>query len=223
MVWFAGATFAMVLAAFFDARRLPYGLWARFAGYLALVLGIIIEFGSQAFQGSETSLMGWFAFGVAMLGLAAINTKLAPWASAAGALFLAFGFDVLRPDPYSYVPAALLGLLVAAVAARAYLRLSGRLSKKTGGTERMLLVGYTFLIALLLYSALFKLIDRGWALPWAYLSSIGVLLFVAAQLWVGWKALLKKQITSDWLRFAIGDLGILLMTVSAFFVYREFL
>lgn len=223
MVWFAIGAILLALAAAFGARQALYEPWARFAGYLILALGIFWEFGGKAFQGSETSLMGFFAATAVALALAALKPQFTWWAGATAALLLALGFDVLRPDPYSYVPAAILAFLVLAVAIRAYLTLAKGLEKKTPRKDFALLAGYVFLVALLLYSALFKMMDRGWALPWAYTASAGVLLYATAQLWLGWKILFKKQLTTDWLRLAASDAGMLLMTVSAFFVYREFL
>lgn len=223
MNWFVFTAIGFVLAAVLGARRLPYERWARGAAYFLLATGILVEFSSKAFQGSETSLMGYFAFAAALLAVGALKAELTPWASVASALLMSLGFDVLRPDAYSYVPAAILASLVLAVAVRAFLRLSNGFKEKTPRRDFAVLAGYIFLITSLVYSALFKVIDRGWALPWAYMAGAGVLLFAAAQLWLGWKKLLKKQIAADWLRQSVSDVGILLMMVSAFFVYKEFL
>lgn len=223
MTWLAIATFAFTLAAFFEARKSAYSVWARAAGYISLVLGIISDFGSQAFQGSETSLMGYVAVAAAALFVAVIRPELKAWATAAAAVFLSLGFDVLRPDPYSYIPATILGVFVLLVAIRAYRRLSKEIKKKNASRDRLLLAGYVLSVVLLTYAALFKMIDRGWAQPWAYLASVGALLFAASQLWFGWKLVLRKAMAPLWMQNTSADFGMLLMTISAFFVYQAFL
>lgn len=199
------------------------------AFYLLLIAWIVNEAGIQAFRGSETSLLGFFVAGLAIL---AAGELLAAWGGAQAslsqaaaplaALAFAFGFDVLHPDDYSYVPAAFVALLVAVVAWRAYARLAASGKKKKPTVNAKLLL-YILAVAVLVYSAVFKMIDRGWLLPWAYLACAGALLFAAAQLWGGWEKLLKQKHAATWVRDGVFNLGVFMMVVAALFVYREFL
>lgn len=209
-------------------NRPEFGIWSSASFYLLLILGINLELGLKTFQGSETSLMGYFVAGLfflfvgARLGFSRKAGAPAKVAPALAALAFALGFDVLHPDDYSYVPAAFVALLVAFVAWRAYARLA-KGAKKKRATINLNLLLYVLAVALLVYSAVFKMIDRGWLLPWAYLASAGALSFATSQVWLGWEKVLKQKPITAWVREGVFNLGVLVMVVAAFFVYREFL
>jgi hypothetical protein len=196
--------------------------------YGSLIAWMWMEAGSKAFRGSETQLIGWFIIGLALFFLSELLPMFreqSGWTLAAqglGAGAFALGFDVFRPDDYSYVPGAILAVLVLAVGIQAYLRLASGM-KKTATMDRAYLAIYVLLITVLVYSATAKIIDRGWALPWAYMSSVGALLFAAGQVWMGWEAVLRKKVTTPWVQAAAINAGQLMMVVASFFVYREFL
>ncbi len=230
MLWLVAAIVALFISVASQLRK--SAVWQKssiLAFYLLLIAWIVTEAGLQAFRGSETSLLGFFVAGLAILAagelLARRGGARAGWSQAAAplaAVAFAFGFDVLHPDEYSFVPAIFVALLVLAVAWRAYARLATG-GKKKKATAKATLLLYVLAVALLVYSAVFKMIDRGWLLPWAYLASAGALLFAAVQLWLGWEKVLKQKRAPDWLRDGAARLGILMMAVAAFFVYRQFL
>lgn len=236
--------------------------------YGALIAWILLEGGLRVFGGGEAGLLGWFVAGLALslLGFFFKNRFLplrggrrptwqSPTLSAAAvplaAVCYALGFDVLRPDAYSYVPAAILGALVLIVAFQAFLRLAptrkrtkltrfrdpkskirNQQSKILLNSRTFQLALYILTIAVLVYSATFKVIDRGWLLPWSYMAAAGGILFALAQLWsalgLGSRSSRKGSAPtfiphpSSFIP-AVMRLGELLMVVSAFFVYREFL
>ena len=231
MFWPIIASLALVISAYAQVqKRLLVVRMVNIAFYLALILWPWIAAGLSAFRGGEAGLLGWFILGLTFLLLeqvllwrGEIFSKLSVVFVPLAALCFSLGFDVLRPDAYSYVPATILGLFVLLVASRAYLRLARGLKKKNGSSARLFLAAYIFFVALVLYSALFKMIDRGWLLPWSYLASAGALLFASAQLWMGWEELLKQKRAPAWLRDGAANMGVLLMVVAAFFVYRQFL
>ncbi|MEX1247118.1 MAG: hypothetical protein WEA61_01435 [Anaerolineales bacterium] len=225
------AIVAWGFGAWAEARKARLGArLGRLAFYAALLLWVWLQAGEKAFRGSETSLLGWFIFGLAVLALSEVLEEwggvLRRWCAAGvpmAAILFALGFDVLRPDAYSYVPAALLGLLVLAVAVRAYLRLASGLKRKAPRQAQLGLALYVAAVGVMVYAAVFKVIDRGWALPWAYMAAGGALLFGTGQLWMGWGKLLRSKTVPGWLRQAAMDLGVLLMVAAAFFVYEAFL
>jgi hypothetical protein len=231
MGWILPSLFLLIASAYnAKLNRVTTRQSLNIAFYLVLILLIISVMGMKAFRGSETNLIGFFVVGLMILAagevLAARKLTLAAWSQAAvppAALAFALGFDVLRPDAYSYIPAAIVAVMVAIVGWRCYRRLSPEAKKKSyKGLDTPLLL-YILAVGILTYSALFKMIDRGWALPWAYLASAGALLFAAAQLWLGWEKVLKEKRVADWVRRGAFDLSVLMIVVGALFVYREFL
>lgn len=230
MLWLVAAIVALLVSVASQLRKSAG--WQKgsiVAFYLLLIAWIVAEAGGQAFQGSETSFLGFFVGGLAILAVGELlpvwdlaRVSLSQAAAPLAAFAFALGFDMLHPDEYSYVPATFLGLLVLVVAWRAYVRLATGPRKKKATINVSLLL-YIVAVALLVYSAVFKMIDRGWLLPWAYLASAGALLFSTAQVWLGWEKVLKQKPVSGWIREGVFNLGILIMVVAAFFVYREFL
>ena len=231
MLWLvlACAAFATTVAA--NVRKWgPVAFYARLGMYASLAVWIVTRAGGKAFQGSETSLLGWFVWGLLFLLAGEILSK---WGGALSgyalipiplmAVCFALGFDVFRPDAYATVPAAILGVFTVAVSGRAYLKLAGRGGKKASLKEQIGLFFKVAAEAFMVYAAIYKVIDRGWDLPWSYMAAGGGLLFSAAQMWIGWKKVLGKQTVAEWLPPVAGDLGVLSMVVAAFFVYQPFL
>ena len=212
------------------AKADQFGLVGRLLFYLALIIWIWSEAGEKVFAGSETGLLGWFLIGLMLFSageaLSFLNKGLGALSLAAvalGALSFAAGFDVLRPDDYALVPALLLAAMVLSVAARAYVQFSKALSKKGHTIARVALALYALAMAVMVYAAVYKIIDRGWALPWAYLAGGGALVFAAGQLWMGSEKLLRAKSAPAWMQMGAINLGQLMMVVAAVFVYREFL
>ena len=202
--------------------------FGRLVFYFALGVWMWAEAGPQAFRGSETGLLGWLIIGLALFalgdGLGYLTGGPSTWsfaAAALAALAFALGFDILRPDEYALVPGVLLALLVASVAVRAYLQMTGRKGGK--GSNRVWLGMYMAAIAVMVFAGVFKMIDRGWALPWAYLAGGGALSYAAGQLWLGGERVLGKQTVPAWVQVGALNLGQVMMVVAALFVYREFL
>ena len=231
MIWLIAAMLAF--GASVGAQRSKAdrpGLIGRLGFYVALVGWIWSEAGQQAFIGNETSLLGWFVIGLVLFAAGEatglLGKGLGAWSlavAALAALSFAAGFDVLRPDEYALVPAVLLGAMVLSVAARAYLQLAKALGRKVSTEERAALGLYALAMAVMLYAAVFKVIDRGWALPWAYLAGGGALVFAASQLWMGSEEILRAKGAPAWVRMGAINLGQLMMVVAALSVYREFL
>jgi hypothetical protein len=144
-------------------------------------------------------------------------------AVALAALSFAAGFDVLRPDDYALVPGLLVGAMVVSVGARAYVQFSKALGNKGYTIVRVALGLYMLALTVMVYSAVFKVIDRGWALPWAYLAGGGALVFAAGQLWLGSEKLLRAKGAPAWMQRGAMGMGQLMMVVAAVFVYKEFL
>ncbi len=195
--------------------------------YGGLIAWLWLEAGAKAFASGEAGLVGWFVLGLFLFFIAELipvvtesMSGLRFAAQALGAIAFSLGFDVFQPDAYSYVPGAILGALVLIVAVQAFLTFSAR--EKTTKSKLILAI-YIPAIALMLYAATAKTIDRGWALPWAYLAISGALLFAAGQLWMGWELLIKKRAAAPWVHAAAINAGQLMMVVAAFFVYKEFL
>jgi hypothetical protein len=197
--------------------------------YGAMIAWLWLEAGAQAFRGSETGLIGWFIIGLALflIGelLPVIVGRAEGWsfvATVPGAISFALGFDAFRPDDYSYVPGAILGILILLVAVQAFLSL--RIGLRSNRFPKLFLLAlYILSFAFLVYAATAKMIDRGWIFPWAYLASGGALLFAAGQIWNGWAKVLNQQSQSPQVRVAAVNFGQLLMVVAAIFIYREFL
>ncbi|MEX2161416.1 MAG: hypothetical protein WD751_05825 [Anaerolineales bacterium] len=231
MIALAAAAIALPVSVWAEVRGAGTGARAaRIALYIALGLVIWLEAGEQAFRGSETSLLGWFILGLAALlvgeVMAALGGRAAPWSLVpipVMAVCFALGFDVLRPDAYSFVPAVILGAMTLAVAGRTYFMLAGRQGKKAKPGEQLGLLLKIAAEAFLVYAAIFKVIDRGWVIQWAYMAAGGGLLFATGQLWIGWRKLLGRKTVPAWAVAAASQVGILLMVAAAVFVYKEFL
>ncbi len=230
MLWLALACVGLIAKIGRETRKQTVvWLGGMLLFYGGLIAWFWFEAGRKAFGSGESRLMGWFMIGLALFWIAELlpiwGAGTATWALTAQGLAagaFALGFDVFRPDAYSYVPGAILGALTLLVGVQAYARLSAGM-KKASALERVLLGLYVFAITVLVYSATAKTIDRGWALPWAYLASSGALLFAAGQVWMGWGMVLKKKVAAPWVQAAAINVGQLMMVVAAFFVYREFL
>lgn len=251
MLFLAFAILALLVSIFARSRisaRLNQVSVAAF--YLALIAWIFSEGGMRVFSGGEAGLLGWFVGGLVFSLLGFLLPNKPPVAILVAALCYAMGFDVLQPDAYSYVPASILGALILVVAVTAFLRLAAtrkrtrltrprnpkskienRKSKLLLNSHTLQLALYILSVAVLAYSATFKVIDRGWLLPWSYMAAAGGLLFAFSQLWMALSVELRvapKGRNSNAYavgvrKVAAGRLGELLMVVSAFFVYREFL
>lgn len=229
MLWLLPAA----LAFGFGAYQFSHGekRWAASNAilfYVSLVFFIVSQAGTHAFVGSETNLLGYFVAGLILLalgeGLAAWGSKQrARWAQAAlplAAVSFALGFDVFRPDDYSYVPAAILLAVVVIVAYRVYVSLAAGLKKKQ---TRWPVLATVTALASMVFAATFKTIDRGWLMPWAYMASVGALLIAVAQLRAAVERLLRRKAPAAWLLAALTQLGVALMVVGAWFVYQQFL
>jgi hypothetical protein len=230
MIWLALSMVGLIAKVSRETKK-KTALWVGgvILFYGGLIIWFWLEAGSKAFSNGEPGLMGWFIIGSAffLVGelLLVLREGVSGWALTAQGLAasaFALGFDIFRPDDYSYVPGAILGILIILVAVQAYLSLSAGL-KKSAWKNRFLLALCTFVVTALVYAATAKSIDRGWALPWAYMASGGALLFAAGQAWMGWANILKKQVTAPWVQAATIHVGQLMMMVTAFFVYKEFL
>lgn len=217
--------------------------------YVSLIALILSAGGLRVFAGGEAGLLGWFVGGLVFSLLGFLLPNKPPVAILVAVVCYALGFDVLQPDAYSYVPAAILAAMILVVAVTAFLRLAptrkrtrltrprnpkskleNRKSKLVFNSRTLQLALYVLAIAILVYSATFKVIDRGWLLPWSYMAAAGGLLAFASGVRVGvaplrGKTQLRKtgKEAPDWVWVAAGRLGELLMVVSAFFVYCEFL
>lgn len=230
MIWLGVAGIGLIAKVSRETKK-KTALWlgGLLVFYGALILWFWLEAGNKAFSNGEAGLMGWFMIGLALFLMAELlqiwRAETARWTLAAQGLAagtIALGFDVFRPDAYSYVPGAILGTLTLAVTVQAYARLATGMRKATF-IERMMLAVYVLVVAVMVYSATSKTIDRGWSLPVAYLASAGALLFAAGQVWMGWETVLRKKVAAEWGQVAAINLGQLMMVVAAFFVYREFL
>lgn len=228
-LWLALGMVALGAAAWFDRREASQAaVGARIALYLALAAHIWFTAGEKTFQGSETGLLGMFVFGLATL---AVGEALKQWggplvtgAAAAVplmALCFALGLDVLRPDEYAAVPSGIMRIGVFLVTWQAH-RLLVRNAENRGGT-RLILLGHIIAMAVLVYAGIYKMMDRNWAMPWAYMACGGALLAAAGQLWRGWRVVFGRGAVPVWAERLAFSLGTLLIVVAAVFVYREFL
>jgi hypothetical protein len=207
--------------------------WAAIAMYAALAVMILATAGDVAFSKGEAGLLGWFVFGLATL---AAGTALAFKASSerrsriavpiAAAMF-ALGLDVTRPDEYAFVPAAILGAMVAAVVWRAHTTLAPLNGKKPSTVDRVGLVIKIALVGVLVFAGIYKVIDRGWPLPWSYLVAGGALLFAGAQLRLGLERLQgrektrRKELPTMWVWAS--DAAVAAIVVASYFIYIVFL
>jgi hypothetical protein len=226
MFWLGLAIVALLGSVFLSGRGQRI---ATLVFYEALIAWLLSQGGLRIFQGGEPGLLGWFVlalvFSLIGEGLrSALGVKDWLWLTTpAAAISYGLGLDVLRPDPYSYLTAAIVGAMVLLVAGRAYLRLAAGRKKNAAASLKPALALCVFSLAFVLYAGFFKVIDRGWLLPQAYAAAAGGLLFVLGNLWASWERLLGKRPVAAWLQVAAVRLGELLMVVAAFFVYRQFL
>lgn len=206
---------------------------AAVALYLLLAVWIVGQAGRLTFLGAETGNLGYLVAGLLVLaagelasgwGSAALAQR-APAATAVAAVLFALGFKVFEMHPYGPVPAAILAVLILLVALQASRRLAaaktGRSKPSTAQTQWRNL--YIAAIGFLLYAVFYKLFDRGWPMANAYGAAIGALLFAVAQLWWGFSAVLRQELAAPWLRRLALQAGVLLMVVSAFFIYKGFI
>ncbi|MCW5877088.1 MAG: hypothetical protein KIS85_09465 [Anaerolineales bacterium] len=229
MIFLLAGVVALGVAAWWErAEAARPAVLARLGLYAALAAWIWAEVGDRAFRGQETSLLGLFIFGLGMLALAEILEQWGgPLQSAAGigvplmALCFALGFDVLRPDEYAAMPSGILRIGVALVAWQAHRALVRSASKESG--LRPGLLAHIITLAVLVYAGTYKMMDRGWAMPWAYMAAGGALLAAASQMWRGWGMVFGREPLPPWLQRLAFGAAVALMTASAVFVYREFL
>lgn len=224
MIWLLLAPLSVLISVLAEQRRIQrYAHAAAAAVFVFLGLWLLDDIGTRLFGGGEVGLLKWVFLAIALgllgellilVGRGEVALHLIPTA----ALAYALGLDVLRPDQYAYLPAAIIGGMVLLVGLRAFLAL------RMGGVAHPLLLGaHTLAMLILVYAALYKLIDRGWALPWAYAVSAGALLYAAAHLWLGWAELRGRARVPAWAVSTAYLGGQALMVVAAFFHYRSFL
>jgi hypothetical protein len=201
--------------------------WAAIALYTPLAVMIVATAGAAAFGGSETGLLGWFVFGLAAV---AVGTALAMNESSerrsriavpiAAAMF-ALGLDVTRPDEYSYVPAAILAVMVVAVVWKAHAKLAPLNGKNPPAVDRIGLAVKIAVIGVFVFAGIYKVIDRNWPLPWSYMAAGGALLFAGAQLRLGWERLRRKSPPALWAW--LSDAAVVLVVTAGYFIYIAFL
>lgn len=224
MIWLILAIILVLVSIVAEARRMPR--WPHAAGaaaFACLVIWLWVAFGTAILSNSEQGRIQGFFLGalLAMIGEILIlngRGRIALALIPLAALTYATGLDVLRPDEYGYVPAAIIGLLVLLVVGRAFLVLN-----KSGKANSFALAAHALALAVMVYAALYKLIDRGWELTWAYSVAAGALLFADAQLWLGWGELRGRRSVPAWLQSAAYLGGQALMIMAAGFHYQAFL
>lgn len=229
MIWLILAIIALAASAWLlRKKQREFSVYARLVFFVALALWIWSEVGGQAFRGAETSLLGWFILGLLMFlvaeALLFMGVEMAGWApvaTAVASLGFAMGYDILRPDSYSVIPAVLVAAMVISVAFRAYVQFAAGVGKDR--QARLMLVLYIAAMTVLVFAGVYKIVDRGWAFQWAFLAGGGALLFAGGQLWLGWERVLHKVGVPAWMQAGAVNLGQLMMVVSAVFVYRDFL
>jgi len=176
----------------------------------------------------EEGLLRWFAYG---LGLALLGEVLQlfklwmPWAYGTiplTALLFAMGLDVFRPNVYAYAPATVIAILVGLLAARVVQQLFRSLAKRKWGVYKPTLAIYALSLALLLYAAIFKLMDRNWLLPWSYLITVGAFLWLLSQLWMVWEQLRGVTVVQARNSRLAYQLGSFFMVLAAFFHYQQY-
>lgn len=178
-------------------------------------------------QGEE-SLLLWFAVGLLFLivnAAATIFSVSSLWGNilkTVAAFSYALGLDVFRPDAFALIPAGIIGLMVILVGGRAASRLlrSKNISREI---DKVAILISTSAFSLMLYASFYKLLDRGWQLPWSFMVAIGALLFALSQLWETWKKL--ELGGSNWrARIIVSfDLAQYLLVLSAYYHYSKYL
>lgn len=224
MIWIILAIVLILVSVVAEARRIPR--WphaAAAAAFALLAFWLWSEFGTAFLSSSEESRSQGFFLGalLAMVGeilILAGRGRVAMAVAPMAALAYATGLDVLRPDEYAYLPAAIVGVLVLFVVGRAFLVLN-----KAGKANSIALAAHSLAMAIMVYAALYKLMDRGWEPPWAFSVAAGALLFADAQLWLGWGELLGRRTVPAWVQSLAYLGGQALMIVAAGYHYMAFL
>lgn len=203
-------------------------VYSRVAFFIILLAWLWISADLPSLGSGEEGLLLWIAYGlgVALLGeLLQISNLWLPWAYATyplSALLFAMGLDVLRPNAYAYTPAAIIAILVGLVTARLIQKLFLSLQERGWGAYKPILAIYTLSIALMLYAAFFKLMDRNWLLPWSYLMALGALLISLSQVWIAWdqiRDLPVVQLRNSTLGYQLGSF---LIVLAAFSHYQQY-
>jgi hypothetical protein len=228
LIWLIVALIALVAEGVLLSRsRWAASRLAAIAMYAALAVMIAATAGAAAFGGGETGLLGWFVFGLAAL---AAGTALAMnkhserrsrIAVPIAAVMFALGLDVTRPDEYSYVPAVILAVMVAAVVWKAHAKLAPLNGQNPPAVDRIGLAVKIALIGVFVFAGIYKVIDRNWPLPWSYMAAGGPMLFAGAQLRLGWERLRRKTPPSLWLW--LSDAAVVLVVTAGYFIYVAFL
>jgi hypothetical protein len=198
------------------------------AFFVVLIVWLLTQADFLNLGSGEEGLLKWIGYGLVLALAAEILQRYPGQRIIAGAVvplaavLFALGLDVVRPSEYAYAPATILAILVALVAGRAAQRMLRDLKGRDNSGQGIAVLFYVSAMALLLFAAFFKLMDRNWLLPWSYLVSIGALLFAVSQLWMGWKRLFAKDVVEARHARAAYQLGMLLIVVSAFFHYQQY-
>lgn len=227
MIWLA-LSLALLMAAWLAAARdLPaLERLARPAFAVSLLVWFWLSARPLSLPGGDAALLRWFAWGLGLFAIAEVLRLTPPSPSWVGALpplsalLYALGLDILRPDAYAFVPAILIAALVLLVALRVLLQLRGRL--KVGLPQVMAALG-VLSNAALVYVAMYKLLDRGWQLPWSYIVAAGAFAFALAQLWIAGKNVLARPTPAPAAILLSMLAGHFFIIVAAFYHYQQFL
>ncbi len=228
MIWLIVALVALAA----EGAALWRGAWptarvAAMATYAALAVMIVATAGAQAFGGGESGLLGWFVLGLlaliagTALAMNASGERRSRIAVPIAAAFFALGLDVFRPDDYATVPALILGVMVAAVVWKAHATLAPLNGKKPPTVDRVGLAVKIAVVGVLVFAGIYKVMDRGWPLPWSYMAAGGALLFAGAQLRLGWERLRRKAAPAIWVW--LSDAAVASIVVASYFIYIAFL
>lgn len=218
---------AFVLLSWFSTEK--WKSYFEFAIPLALIFWLMSLVDLFSLGSQEESLLQWFAIGLAFIFIAKIGRAFSMikdyWSyglEALAAFSYAIGFDVFRPDAYARIPAILIALLILLLAIRVGKRILDR-ENSNAFPKKLFVLLQIVAFALMLYSSIYKLMDRTWSLPWSYLVAVGAFLFILAQLWKVWKSL---DLTSeDWSRRILLSFtsAQILIVGAAYFHYAQFL
>ena len=202
--------------------------YSRIAFFAVLIVWLWVSADLPKLGNGEEGLLLWFAYG---LGAAVVGELLQqfklwmPWSYVAfplTALLFAMGLDVFRPNAYAYAPAAVLTIMVSLVAARLAQRLIPNMKNRGWSVNLVAMMLYTLSVAIMLFAAFFKLMDRNWLLPWSYLLASGALLWALSQLWIAWEMVRGIRVVQPRNSLAAYQLGSLLIVVAAFFHYQQY-
>ncbi len=229
MIWFLISVISLLiswwaLAASNSKLRSIFSLGALIG--LLLWLDSLVEL--TKLGQDEEALLLWFAIGLIILIVNAVAHFFdipSSWdyiLKSASAFSYALGLDVFRPDSYALIPAAIIALMVILVGTRAVMRLL-RSNKIPSWINQVAILSSTTIFSLMLYASFYKLLDRGWLLPWSYLAALGALLFVLSQLWKAWQDLGLSE--NKWRAriFISYDLAQYFLIVSAYYHYSQYI